>query len=128
MKRFIDRPRKCEASITDSLFSRTQGQQQMQSTVAEATPLGGQLPNAEPKSGVAARTAAIAHRGAINAQHLTGPPLAHRVHRACMIATTRPIVRYSGKLSRFSGVIALTNAKVLIISAMPNGTYPNLSR
>src|SRR6476620_981712 len=38
------------------------GQQQMQATVAEATPLGGELPNAEPNSGVAATTAAVAHR------------------------------------------------------------------
>jgi hypothetical protein len=32
------------------------GQQPMQSTVAEATPLGGELPNAEPSSGVACTT------------------------------------------------------------------------
>jgi hypothetical protein len=38
------------------------GQQQMQSTVAEATPLGGELPNAEPHGGVACATAAVAHR------------------------------------------------------------------
>jgi len=38
------------------------GQQQMQATVAEATPLGGELPNAEPHRGVACTTGRIAHR------------------------------------------------------------------
>ena len=40
----------------------SRGQQQMHATVAEATPLGGELPNAEPHGGVACATAAIAHR------------------------------------------------------------------
>jgi hypothetical protein len=33
------------------------GQQQMQATVTEATPLGGEFPNAEPHGGVAGTTA-----------------------------------------------------------------------
>jgi hypothetical protein len=37
-------------------------QQQMQSTVAEATPLGGEPPKAEPHGGVAGATAVVAHR------------------------------------------------------------------
>src|SRR6188472_290068 len=54
----------------------------MQATVAEATPLGGEPPKAEPHGGVACATAAVAHRRAINAQSLTRPPLAHLVLRA----------------------------------------------
>jgi hypothetical protein len=37
-------------------------QQQMQTTIAEATTLSRKLPNAEPHSGVAGPTAAVAHR------------------------------------------------------------------
>src|SRR5688500_19007377 len=60
------------------------GQQQMQATVAEATPLGGELPNAEPHGGVAGATGRIAHRRAINAHGLARPPLAHCMHGARM--------------------------------------------
>jgi hypothetical protein len=35
---------------------------QLQSTVAEATPLGGEPPKAEPHGGVAGATAVVAHR------------------------------------------------------------------
>jgi hypothetical protein len=55
-------------------------QQQMQTTVAEATTLSRKLPNAEPNSRIAGVTATVAHRCAIDAQHLTRLPLAHRVH------------------------------------------------